>query len=158
MYYDLLDDHLKTIYLKTFNWMAIITLILLPILIAISFICIYVVILASVDAIILIYSIIKKTKNKNKYLKKIKIENNTLNLYSYKEKELTSLDLKSSQYSFISVGFFVPFRFVYKKCLVVYQSIDVYKEMKYSDCYDNKNIIVIQNKKAINEVFKVLVN
>lgn len=163
MYYDLIDEHLQAIYIKTFKWMSIITLILLPILIGLAvlflnvIVKVIIIVLASIDCVLLVIGIIKYKQNIIKYKNRIKIENNSLYLENYQGKQELYFDIKNIKYNFISVGFKVNLKMVYKKCLVVYQNIDVYKKMKYSDYFDNKNIIIIQNKKAINDVFKILV-
>lgn len=157
MTFDLIDKQIKSFYINTCKWMFIISLILVPIILGLCFVSLYLIIPLVIDIIICIISLIFYIKNKKIYNQKIQVLAYEFNLLE-NGKIKGTLKRNNLQYGFVRVGFFFPFRFVYKKCLVIYQNIEIYKEMKYRDYVEKSNLIIIQNTKTINEIFKLIVN
>ncbi|MCI5938474.1 MAG: hypothetical protein SOU07_00035 [Bacilli bacterium] len=157
MTFDLIDKQIKDFYINTFKWMFIVSLILVPIIFGLCFVSSYLIIALIVDIIVSIVSLVFFIKNKRIYNQKIQVLAYEFNLLD-NGKIKGTLKRNNLQYGFVRVGFFFPFRFVYKKCLVIYQNIEIYKEMKYRDYVEKSNLIIIQNTKTINEIFKLIVN
>ncbi len=154
--YDLIDKDLKDYYISAQKWMFIISGIISIILGVLSIYFIAALILFVMFLFITLLFIVFWNINKNKYGKKISINDGIIKIYNYKNILIKEYIIESNKFCYIDIAFDYYRKFIYKNCLVLYNDIDLYDKMEYRSYWNESTMIIIENPQTIKEINKIL--
>ena len=143
--YDLIDNHLKSYYIKARKCVFFVGIALVIIFGIFSLFYPLLIIFLPIALTIDIIFLFSWRINNRKYGNKISYDKGTLIVYNYKGLKLREFRCEAMKTAYLQIAFNEYPKHTYRKCLVIYKDIELYENMEYDSYLNDPNIIIIQN-------------
>ena len=157
MVYDLLDKDLREYYIPAHKWCFISWGLLSVVLGVVSFFNNGGIVLAIMAMLVTLVFFVTWNVNKRRYGNTLLYKGGIIKIYNYKNMMLREYTIDSMQSCYVLVGFPAPYgRFTYKKCLILYNDVEIYDKMEYPSYWKDPEMIIMENPQLIEVMDKVL--